>query len=144
MNQEVRQNLSKLRQEMKDFEQAERAKELFEDIELQTFLITLLENEDAKTRKNCALLMGDLGCTDFLKPLYAAYEKEEQLFVKGAYLQAMGAFDYHEYLPQLNRRLEELQSQTLTEENRKHITEESRALSELVVAVQGITQHEFR
>ena len=93
---DVRQNLSNLRKEIKDEEEKEKFIELL-DGEYET-LLTLLQHEDAKTRKNDALLMGDLGFQEFLEPLYQAYCKEEQLFIKSAYLQAMKQMDYRNYI----------------------------------------------
>ena len=44
---------------------------------------------DAKVRKNAALILGEMGCQDALDALFYAYECEEKLFVKSAYLTAM-------------------------------------------------------
>ena len=54
--QEVRQNLSKIRQVIKDNGERRKLSALLEGEE--TVLIDLLRSEDAKTRKNAALLMG--------------------------------------------------------------------------------------
>ena len=72
---EIRQTLSKIRQAIKD-------EEAFSDLynimwDQTNLLIPLLQSEDAKTRKNTALLMGDLAMDDFLEPLFTAYQKEE-------------------------------------------------------------------
>ena len=73
-NQDVRQNLSRLRQEIKDKDLRRRFSEL---IRGEEFLLTeLLRSEDAKTRKNAALLMGDLGRQEFMAPVFESYRKE--------------------------------------------------------------------
>lgn len=138
----VRQNLSLLKQELKEgtnksallFYIGSRYNEMF---------FELLENEDAKTRKNTALVMGELGVQDFLMPLYQAYLKEDKLFVKSSYLVAIQELDYRELMPALKERIQELSQITLTEENRKHIQEEMRALSSLVVTMEGVKTHTF-
>lgn len=141
-NREIRQNLSNIRKEIKDGEQ--KAAFLYLMAGSEDVLINLLKNEDAKSRKNAALLMGELGCREFLDPLYEAYQAEEQLFVKSAYLTAIRNFDYRKYLPQLTERLEELTKGGMTEENRKHISEEIRQLSAMKMEMEGIKKHEFR
>ena len=121
-NQDVRQNLSRLRQEIKDKDLRRRFSEL---IRGEEFLLTeLLHSEDAKTRKNAALLMGDLGRQEFMAPVFESYRKEEQRFVRSSYLTAMGNFDYEEYVQDLKECLEELQKTEVTAENQKHLAEE--------------------
>ncbi len=104
----------------------------------------LLKHEDAKIRKNTALIMGQLGVPVFLEKLYEAYQKEEQLFVKSSYLTALKEFDYREYLPELKGRLECLNQMQVEESNRKHIAEEVRLLSSLILTMDGVKQHSFR
>lgn len=138
---EVRQSLSKLRQELKRKENKERFLKLLN--KNHELLIRLLSNEDGKTRKNTALLMGDLACKEFLEPLYQAYCREEQLFIKSAYLQAIKQFDYRKYLDKLREKMTELSHVKPDESNKKHITEELRALSDLIVTMEGVKMHEF-
>lgn len=90
--QEVRQNLSKIRQVIKDNGERRKLSALLEGEE--TVLIDLLRSEDAKTRKNVALLMGDLRNPSFLAPIWKAYQEDGQRFVKSSYLSAIGNFDY--------------------------------------------------
>ena len=140
-NQDVRQNLSRLRQEIKDKDLRRRFSEL---IRGEEFLLTeLLHSEDAKTRKNAALLMGDLGRQEFMAPVFESYRKEEQRFVRSSYLTAMGNFDYEEYVQDLKECLEELQKTEVTAENQKHLAEEMRELSSLIVRAEGIQTHRF-
>ncbi len=126
-NQDVRQNLSRLRQEIKDKDLRRRFSELIRGEEFR--LTELLHSEDAKTRKNAALLMGDLGRQEFMAPVFESYRKEEQRFVRSSYLTAMGKFDYEEYVQDLKECLEELQKTEVTAENQKHLAEEMRELS---------------
>ena len=141
---QVRQNLSQLRQYIKEADYFEKASELLKDEVLLESIVGLLQHEDGKTRKNAALFMGDMAFPIFLEPLFLAYLKEEQLFVRSSYLQAMKAFDYRDYLPKIKEQLERLSNTELTEENKKHIGEEMRGLSDLIVAMDGIKAHEFR
>lgn len=71
---DVRQNLSKFRQCMKEETVPEQAD--------TSVFIGLLSAEDPKERKNAALVLGDLGAQEALKPLYEAYEKEEKKICK--------------------------------------------------------------
>lgn len=139
---DVRQNLSILRQELK--EGNNKSALLFHiGSQYNEFFVSLLENEDAKTRKNAALVMGELGIQDFLEPLYQAYLKEDRLFVKSSYLVAIQQLDYRELMPAFKERIQELSKIDLTEENKKHVQEEMRALSNLVVTMEGVKTHDF-
>ncbi len=140
-NQEVRQNLSQLRKEIKDDSKLKQL--LWILSEEEQVLIGLLDSEDAKTRKNAALLMGDTGKQEFLQPVYEAYQREAQRFVKSSYLSAIGKFDYRQYLNQLKERLETLNKEEVTTENQKHLMEEMRELSSLIVRMEGIAPHKF-
>lgn len=138
---DTRQNLSRLRQEIKEDAKMNDLFELVED-DMDT-MTGFLRSEDAKTRKNAALLMGALDMSDFVKPLVEGYKAEEQLFVRSAYLEGLKGYDIEEYLDFFKERVEELKKLEITEDNRKHIGEEMRALTELIVSVEGITRHEF-
>lgn len=139
--QDIRQSLSKIRQEIKDPGKLQLFRRMLEGEEER--LISLLRSEDAKTRKNAALLMGDLGSQEFLAPVFEAYRLEEQRFVRSAYLSAIGKFDYSEYLPELKERREVLDASEVTDESRKHVEEELRELSSLVIRAEGIKPHRF-
>lgn len=137
---DVRQNLSRLRQEIKE----KGDKELLVCMAgSEDKLADLLKNEDAKTRRNAALLMGELGKREYLEPIYQAYEAEEQLFVKGSYLSAMKNFDYREYLPSLKDRLNALSEEDTELEKQKHAAEEMRELSSMIVMMEGVEAHPF-
>lgn len=140
-NQDIRQNLSKIRQELKI--SGNREVLLYAIAGQEDRLITLLQAEDAKTRKNAALLMGDLGSCEFLEPIYCAYEKEQQQFVKSSYLSAMENFDCRQYIDKLKERLNILSGLSVPAENQKHHMEEIRALSALVISMEGVKTHKF-
>ena len=140
-NQDVRQNLSKIRQELKNKETLNKFAALLKGQEQS--LIALLKSEDAKIRKNAALLMGDLGLQEFLSPVFNAYKREEQRFVRSSYLSAIGNFDYREYLQELKDCMEKLSAQEVTEENKKHHMEELRELSALILRMEGVKKHRF-
>lgn len=138
---DVRQNLSKLRQEIK--EDGAKTALLYQIGVNYNVFETLLKNEDPKVRKNVALLIGDLGIQQLLDAVWEAYEEEDKLFVKSSYLTALKGMDYREYLPQLKARLEALSKEEVTVENQKHIAEESRTISDLIILMEGIKSHKF-
>jgi tRNA G10 N-methylase Trm11 len=106
-------------------------------------LPSLLQHEDAKVRKNTVLVMGELGNPEYLEVIFAAYEKETQLFVRSAYLTALKEFDYRAYLPRIKEQLNSLSEVVITEENKKHMNEEMRVLTDLIVTMEGIRKHKF-
>lgn len=138
---EVRQNLSRLREAIKDDRKKERMKELAKEQEL--VLESLLEHEDPKTRKNAALLIGDLQLSSLQLALWRAYEKEQTLFVKGSYLAAMQKMDMTAFLRPLKERVQELSKREVEEENRKHIREEMQQLDKLILSIEGVKKHTF-
>ncbi|MEG1457918.1 MAG: methyltransferase [Acetivibrio sp.] len=138
---EVRQNLSKLRQELKDTEQKRAL--LYQISGEDTLFEELLCHEDPKIRKNAALIMGQLENTRFVKNLVEAYKKEGTLFVKSAYLTAIKEYDFREYLDFFRERLGNLSKEEVTEENKKHLNEEIRGLSNLVIMMEGTKHHVF-
>lgn len=138
---DTRQNLSALRSAVKDDAGMNDLFELVED-DLGT-MTGFLDSDDPKVRKNAALLMGELDMSDFIQPLVNGYRKESQLFVRSAYLEALKGYDIEEYLPFFKGRVKELSDTEITPENRKHINEELKALTELIVSCEGISRHEF-
>ncbi|MBT9779164.1 methyltransferase [Clostridium sp. MCC353] len=140
-NQDTRQNLSRLRQELKGARGREQAVSCMAGAEER--LIGLLQDEDAKVRKNAALLMGELGKKEYLEPLFQAYRAEQQMFVKSSYLIAIKNFDYRNYLEYFKGRLNELSEVEAPPENLKHITEEIRQLSSMILTIEGVKSHVF-
>lgn len=139
-NKNVRENLSLIRGEIKAQEKLAHFFLLAGDGEL---LVRLLQAEDAKTRKNAALLLGDMGLLRAAEALWEAYCSEDTLFVKSAYLTALGKLKIPEYLERYEKRLTGLAAAEQKEEERKHIEEELRALEKNITAIRGIKTHTF-
>jgi len=138
---DIRKNLIQLRAELK--EGFNKAAFLYQVGADYSIFDKLLENEDAKVRKNTALIMGMLAVPHFLDKLYEAYRKEDQLFVKSSYLTAMKAFEYGELIPYFKERLSILSNIEINDANKKHISEEMRILTELILDKEGVKQHAF-
>lgn len=103
----------------------------------------LLQDEDAKVRKNTALIMGELAVPEFAEILYEAYNNETQRFVKSSYLSALKNMDYSELLPKLRTSYEIVKSIPITDENKKHLSEELRLLEDLLDHSEGEKKHIF-
>ncbi len=160
-NENVRQLLSSARAELRAAEaetqsriQIEFAAELDEN--RVSALLALLAHEDAKTRKNAALLLADLGALaeGFVEPeawvelaapipeaLYRAFAAEGTKFVQSSYITALGSYDCSEYLPQLRQLLAELQAAQpdAPAEDLKHNRELRRALEELLAKCEPVS-----
>lgn len=137
----VRANLSTLRKKIRDGGSSREVEEFVQANEELFF--GFLGSGDAKTRKNAALLFGDLHYERARSALYESYQKEETLFVRSAYLQALSGMDAAPLLGELRGQLERLQKTVLTPENRKHVTEELRALRSILIRYDGIARHTF-
>lgn len=142
---EIRSNLSALRAKLREGVDAAYDREIVETFvqEHEAFILGLLAAEDAKTRKNAALLLGDLKYPNAAEALYDAFVKENTLFVRSAYLDALSQMDVSGKLPEIKQRLAELSAQEVSEENRKHADEELRALRRIVIRYEGIAKHKF-
>lgn len=135
----IRSNLSTLRQQIKDVKNKQ---QLLLRIEKEPSLfLAFLKSEDAKTRKNAALLLGDLAYQPALEALWEAYVSEDTLFVRASYLQAMSELDTSEKCELFKSSLAELLEIEPVPENKKHIDEEVRALRKLVILNEGIEHH---
>ncbi len=118
---------------------------LQKELELHTdVLLALLSHEDAKVRKNAALIIGEMGADKLLSPLCDAYEKEETLFVRDSYLEAIGQMDYRPVVPVLRKHLKRIQGMEITAENKKHVTKERHLLMELISLVSDVVTHSYR
>lgn len=142
---EIRSNLSALRAKLREGVDAAYDREIVETFvqEHEAFILGLLAAEDAKTRKNAALLLGDLKYQNAAEALYDTFVKENTLFVRSAYLDALSQMDVSGKLPEIKQRLAELSAQEVSEENRKHADEELRALRRIVIRYEGIAKHKF-
>mgnify|MGYP003301694957 FL=1 len=135
----IRTNLSNLRQQIKD---AQKKFNLQWNMETYGKLfMEFLKSEDAKTRKNAALLLGDLAYEPAVESLYQAYKEEQTLFVRASYLQALAELNVTEKLPDLRDALQQLLETEPEVENKKHIDEEIRALRKIIIQNEGINRH---
>ncbi len=139
-NKNVRENLSLIRGEIKAQDKLAHFFVLAGD---GILLMKLLGREDAKIRKNAALLLGDMGLEAAAEALWDAYCAEETLFVKSAYLTALGKLARPEYLERYESRLAVLTAAEPEDSERKHVTEEIRALEKNITAIRGIRRHTF-
>lgn len=141
---EVRAGLIALRKQLKEDagEQALKGR-LLGDQELMRLLAELLKHEDPKVRKNAALILGELKQQGMIQELFAAYEREDTLFIRRDYLKAMELLDCSGYVEEFKRHLEELTGQEITEENRKHYREEINQLQKMVLKAQAGKTHVF-
>jgi len=144
----VRSNLSDLRKELSG-----EGKAVFEVLSVDD-IIAFLKSEDAKTRKNAALLLGDLA-VDIITAvsseanqmaagaLAEAYFEESTLFVKSSYLKALKNYNIEGFREKLEAKSKELLSIIPEESEKKHIAEECHALDELLTIGGRTKQHKF-
>ena len=138
-NKNIRSNLSELRKLVKD---SEKKTVVLAQVEKEeSAFLGFLKNEDAKTRKNAALLFGDLAYSNAVESLYEAYVSETTLFVKASYLQALAELEAGDKLPALKQTLEELLQEEPETENKKHVEEEIRQLRKIIIKAEGIKRH---
>ena len=138
---DVRQSLSKLRELVKE----QKNKEICQKIVCENSLVleSLLGAEDAKTRKNAALLIGDLELSSMQMILWKAYEEETTLFVRSSYLVAMQKMDMTAFLKPMKARVRELSEMEVEESNKKHVREELQELKKIILSVEGVKKHKF-
>lgn len=140
-NIEVRQSLSSLRQEIKDSSKRELLLSWIHDGDLD--LSVFLENEDAKTRKNATLLIGDLALSSESDAVFHAYQTEDTRFVKEAYLTALKSLNAAPYVDVFRKRYEELSLYEASDDEKKHVEHELHALSELINTIEPFKKHRF-
>lgn len=139
--QEVRANLIALRDLIKQ-EKNKRAFAYLLGGDFQ-FLCSLLEDEDPKVRRCAAQILGKMESEDLLPALFKAYEQEKTKFIRADYLRAISDMDYQELLPQLEQQLAVLRSEKAASEDRKHISEEIRALQTMILKYRKVRRHKF-
>ena len=125
--QEIRTTISQIRKEIKKQDSKKAFLELLQGKE--SMIVDFLSEEDAKTRKNTALLVGDLKLEQAKEALIAAYLNETTLYVKSAYLTALGKLDVRENLEFFKKRLQEVKNQQVPAEEQKHQGEEQREVT---------------
>lgn len=137
---DIRKNLIALKEQLKENDSKEEVLQWEKECHsLQSFL----SEEDAKIRKNAALVLGLIGDEDALDAIYEAYEKEDRLFVRSSYLTAMFSLDCKRFSDKLHERYRELSTLVYNEEEKKHIQEEQKALEKLFVKLDGAKRHKF-
>lgn len=126
---EVRGRLLSIKEKLTDLAEVAHLKgeELYS---LQVFL-DLLKSEDAKTRKNTALILGMFYEPDCVESLMRAYETETTMFVKATYLKALSSYDYSPFEEILLSRKQQLEAGEFDEKDVKHIALELSALKEM-------------
>lgn len=138
---DIRNNLITLKQMLKDEGALDTYLSMTEDDEL---IASFLKDEDAKTRKNAALVLGLVQSQESIEKLWEAYVSETQLFVKSAYLSAMQKMDCRAYETQLKKRYQQLSAYEPPEEEKKHVQEELLELRRMVIQFDGgISRHPF-
>ncbi len=137
----LRANLIELKQLLKDGQMRRQFGEICG--ENYDPLMKCLVDGDPKVRKNAAAILGTLKAQSALDVLYDAWEAEETLFVRPAYVAAMAGLDCGKYVPQFKKRLDELITQGAPEDEKKHILEEAAALRKLLLDKEGIEKHHF-
>ncbi len=109
-----------------------------------------LESEDAKTRKNAALLAAEIKSAGMhanipVETLIEAFRDENTMFVRSAYLTALQGQDISLYKEELLERLTFLRTNAWEESELKHVREERHALEKLLQdgVPASATKHEF-
>ena len=138
---EARSNLSHLRKLLKEEENRSILYNLLQND--SDFLLLLLNHSDPKTRKNAALLIGDLNLLAYSDVIYQSYLKEETLFVKASFLDALQNLDYREYIFDFKKRLQQLTKSNFPENEQKHRQEEIKLLTKMIIEEDGIDLHTF-
>lgn len=114
-------------------------------------LSALLYNSDPKVRKNVCGIIGELSDPSYLEALYAAYETEDQLFVRYSYVLAIGNCGGAMDAERLRKALDDMQAKekasTDTDSevsNNKHINEEKLALTRAIDKLSPPVRHDFK
>lgn len=132
--------LSDLRAEIKQEEKKEELKHLIGD---GAKITAFLYHQDAKVRKNAALLLGDLEMEEVSGELFAAYEREDKRFIRASLLQSLEKTGAYMFLPQLKEQYETLCAYVPQENEKKHISEELQALEHILRKEGKSVSHTF-
>lgn len=140
-NKNVRSNLIAIKQQIKDNEEELEIVEKWEAEHGK--LIEFLQHEDAKARKNAALLLGEIESSNGLDELWAAYSREQTLFVKSSYLLAMEKMNCGRYFEQFKEAYQHLCAMDIREDEKKHFQEEIKVLERILRILEGRKKHSF-
>lgn len=139
---DLRASLSAIRNEIKEKDKWQEFDSfLMQNTEL---VLSFLKEEDPKTRKNTALLLGDMKAEFALYPLFQGFEEETQLFVKASYLEGIKELSFEILMPQLKTLQNQLLQLTLDDSNRKHVQEQLRILNAMILQVEDIKPHTYQ
>ena len=138
---DIRKTLIALREEIKDDKQ-KRALAYLLAGDFSVFT-DLLQNSDAKVRKNVVLLLGEMECDELSGLIWEAYQKEKTLFVKGDYIKALAKLDCSPYLKEMKNRLQQLNDLTPLPEEEKHFRNESVQLKSVIMKYEKPVKHKF-
>lgn len=144
---DVRGLLSEMRQELREYP-GEMAECTATDMLQQ--MIRWMEHEDAKTRKNAALLLGDVqeavGDDDTClvsDALWNAYCREQTLFVRSSYLKSLKLYDCSKYQEEMQKQLQTLCEGNYETTDLKHIRQERKELEEILQQLGDAPMHTF-
>lgn len=136
--------LSEARKVIREAGDGAEYKGLFDsDSEGIDLILDCLDSEDAKTRKNAALLIDDLrsrmampdSVSETVRDrLFNAYLSEETCFVRPDILKALSSFDCALFKGKLKERLEEIRTPDENDPNLVHIRSERRELEKIIEA----------
>lgn len=130
----IKENLLKLKEEIKaEKSEGVRSRDAlaYHFAGKSMLLAGFLKNEDPKIRKNTALILGEIGDKNDVELLLDAYECEETMYVRNAYLSSamqLGCEDSCERLRGFKMALDKLD---MTPENRKHLLETKKLLADM-------------
>ena len=136
----IRENLIELKKSIKN---QDALKEWKEYHATHPVLYAFLSSEDAKIRKNAALILGETNESGAAKALFDAYQRENTRFVKSSYLTAMNGLDIETYQDAFKKRYKELLTEVPAENEKKHRTEELHALDKLLGGLNQNKKHRF-
>ncbi len=138
---ELRQNLISLKQECGRVLSDSGRERLWQERDL---FLSLLHEEDSKVRKNTLQILALLKKQDLLPAIFEAYEREQTLFVRPAYLSAMAPLDIGPVVEGLRQRLSYLESVQAPPDEQKHLYEERKKLTTMLRRYDGTEPHGFR
>ena len=137
----IRENLIELKKIIKN-ERDKRQLAYYLDGDYSIF-IKLLNNSDAKIRRNAALILGDMEDDELVADIFNSYLKEKTLFIRSDYLKAIMKNDYSEFMDELKKSLDNvLETRKKDKENTKHYDDEVRLLRQLLYN-SNTCEHEF-
>ncbi len=114
-------------------------------------LAGLLSDEDPKVRRSAALILGMTEDEDVLPALVDAWKREKTLFVREDYLKAMENLNYESCLPELRKRLAEIDEGNADEEtardplwdNSTHLAGEGSRIRKMLERYEKKRNHTF-